>query len=155
VFPGSRAGRAHGAVAGPTGLARPLLVWDGDCGFCRRWAEWLGRRSGGLLDLEPYQQVRERFTPFSSSDYARAVHLVAPGGRVYVGAAAVLHALALTSRTAEVAARVYERVPAVAFVLEALYGFMARHRARLSFLAPSGVASPRDESQGEGPEKRG
>jgi len=36
--------------------APPFLLYDGDCGFCRKWARWLQRRAGGI-ELVPFQSV--------------------------------------------------------------------------------------------------
>jgi len=39
---------------------RPVLVFDGDCGFCRFWIErWRGA-TGGKVDYEPYQKVGKK-----------------------------------------------------------------------------------------------
>ncbi|MCZ6572672.1 MAG: dual specificity protein phosphatase family protein, partial [Planctomycetota bacterium] len=39
----------------------PLLVFDGDCGFCRRWVERWKRETGDRVAYTPYQEVGDRF----------------------------------------------------------------------------------------------
>ena len=70
------------------------MVFDGDCGFCRIWiARW--RRGSTGIDYVPYQEAADWFPAISREAFARAVHLVEPGGKVSRGAEAVFRALAL------------------------------------------------------------
>ena len=40
---------------------RPLMAFDGDCGFCRFWIErWRGA-TGSKVDYEPYQKVASQY----------------------------------------------------------------------------------------------
>ena len=71
------------------------MIWDGDCGFCRRGVRWLEQRTGPRVATVPYQEYPfpegdERITPASC---ARAVHLVESDGSVTRGAAAGVGAL--------------------------------------------------------------
>ena len=37
---------------------RHWIVWDGECGYCRRWVRWaLDRDRRGLFQAIPYQDV--------------------------------------------------------------------------------------------------
>jgi predicted DCC family thiol-disulfide oxidoreductase YuxK len=36
-------------------MATPLLIFDGDCGFCRIWVEYWKRLTGDLVAYGPYQ----------------------------------------------------------------------------------------------------
>jgi len=59
------------------------LLWDGDCGFCRRAVYWaLGRDRAGLIAPQPYQQIS--WPPMDEALAAAcrlAVHLRHPDGR--------------------------------------------------------------------------
>lgn len=112
-------------VAAPP--ARPLVVFDGDCSFCRFWIARWKRASGDRLDYAPYQDVAPRFPEVPVEEFRRAVGLVRPSGEVLFGAAAVVAA------RAEVPGRglwswVYRRVPGAAIVMDLLYRFIANHR---------------------------
>jgi predicted DCC family thiol-disulfide oxidoreductase YuxK len=67
------------------------LIYDGTCGFCRRWIERVRRwdRGGRIVTL-PYQapDLETRFPQVSRAECAQRIHLVLPGGEVYRGAAA-------------------------------------------------------------------
>ena len=69
---------------------RATLIFDGSCGFCRRWVERVERWDRrGLLEMVPYQtpDLEERFR-VSRAACAQRIHLIDAGGSVYRGAAA-------------------------------------------------------------------
>jgi predicted DCC family thiol-disulfide oxidoreductase YuxK len=112
-------------VAAPP--ARSLVVFDGDCSFCRFWISRWKRTSGDRLDYAPYQDAAPRFPEIPVEEFRRAVGLVRPSGEVLFGAAAVVAA------RAEVPGRglwswVYRRVPGACIVMDFLYRFIANHR---------------------------
>jgi predicted DCC family thiol-disulfide oxidoreductase YuxK len=110
---------------------RPVMIYDGDCEFCRRWVErWKGR-TGEHIEYAPYQQVSTRFPQISPDQFKRAVHLVEPDGRVSGGAHAVFRSLALSGRWRWLL-WLYDIVPPFAAVAEIAYGFVARHRTPLA-----------------------
>ena len=61
-----------------------LLLWDGDCGLCRRSVDWAERRDRGrAFRAIPYQQAPSPpMTPALRLACARAVHVLTPGGEV-------------------------------------------------------------------------
>ncbi|RKX31218.1 MAG: hypothetical protein DRP71_13775 [Verrucomicrobia bacterium] len=71
-------------------LSRPVVLFDGDCDFCRFWVDRWQARSGDRMDFLPYQEVSDRFPFFREQDLEEAVHLVEPGGLIHRGAAAVI-----------------------------------------------------------------
>ena len=86
VSPGGRLAPQPGAGAG-----RATLVYDGTCGFCRRWVERVRRwDTRGRLEFVPYQapDLETRFPALSRDACAQAIHLVEAGGAVHRGAAA-------------------------------------------------------------------
>src|SRR5512135_1397859 len=90
----------------------PLLVFDGDCGFCRAWMEYWKSLTGEHVSYAPFQEVGERFPQVSHEDFAAAVKLMLPNREVRSGAHAVFTVLA------EVAGRgwmlwSYDRLPGV------------------------------------------
>lgn len=111
--------------------ARPLLLFDGDCGFCRQWIERWRRSTGDAVDYAPYQSEAARFPEIPRERLAEAVHLIEPGGRVTRGAEAVFRALAAGPRWSWLRT-VYEEAPGFASASEACYRFVARHRPLLT-----------------------
>jgi len=114
----------RGAAINP--LERPLVIWDGDCGFCRRSVEHLRARAGERIAFEPYQTAHTRYPQTPVEAFAAAVHLVEPDGRVSHGAEAVYRTLDLSGARALLLA--YRFVPGFAAVSEWGYRLVAAHR---------------------------
>src|SRR5215471_16123842 len=107
---------------------RPLLIFDGDCAFCRAWVEYWKQVTGDRVDYAPYQEVGEHFPNITKEQFAARVQLVVPDGKVVTGAHAVVRLLALVPGKS-CWLRLYETVPGLAPASEALYGLLARHRS--------------------------
>jgi predicted DCC family thiol-disulfide oxidoreductase YuxK len=108
-------------------LERPLLLFDGDCGFCRFWVRRWQSKTRGRVDFAPAQQEAARFPQVTEQDWKRAVQLVMPDGTVHAGAEAVFTALAQAPRHGWMLAA-YRRVPGVRPASEAFYRLVAGHR---------------------------
>lgn len=107
--------------------AKPLLIYDGACGFCRTWIERWRRVTGDRIEYAPYQEAAGRVPALAREAFERAVHLVEPGGRVTRAAEAVARSLAYAPGQGW-ALWLYRFVPGVAPVSEAGYAWIARHR---------------------------
>ena len=112
--------------------SKPLLIFDGDCHFCRRWIERWRELTGGAVEYAPFQEVASRFPEIPREAFERAVHFIDQNGTVYRGAQAVFASLG-TTRGGRRLAWCYEHVPGFAPLTEGVYGFVARHRQLASF----------------------
>ncbi|HLB57515.1 MAG TPA: hypothetical protein VJL60_01740, partial [Gammaproteobacteria bacterium] len=61
---------------------RPLLIYDGDCGFCIYWARYWEKLTGNRVSYKPYQEVATDYPKISINDFKRAVQYVAPDGKI-------------------------------------------------------------------------
>jgi predicted DCC family thiol-disulfide oxidoreductase YuxK len=113
---------------------RPLVLFDGDCRFCRRWAEQWQRDFAGRLDVAPSRVARGRFPEIPSAAYDEALQLVEPDGAVYSGARAVLRARAHGRGRRGFWLRRLEAGPSAAALLEFGYRIVARNRRIFSML---------------------
>ena len=113
---------------------RPLLVFDGDCGFCRFWVARWRHRSGDRVEYVPSDAAEtvERVPSLQPDRLARAVHLIEPNGRVSAGAEAVFRLLAHGG--SRIPLTLYSRLPVVAAVSERAYALVASHRGIFSKL---------------------
>ena len=115
-------------VTAPPG--KPLLLFDGDCGFCRRWIQRWKQMTGNRLDYAASQEAGGRFPEIPKEAFARSVQLVTPDGEVFEGAEAVFRSLALGGHPVPLA--LYRRIPGARPVAELLYRLVARHRKTAS-----------------------
>ncbi|MDI1320259.1 MAG: DCC1-like thiol-disulfide oxidoreductase family protein [bacterium] len=111
---------------------RPLVLFDGDCRFCRQWAGQWQRDFAGRVDVAPSQEARERFPEIPAAAYAGALQLVEPDGAVYSGAQAALRARAHGRGRRGVLLRGYQS--GAAPLLEFCYRIVARNRRIFSML---------------------
>ena len=116
-------GQTHRVAHRP---AKPLLVYDGDCRFCKLWIARWREITAGLIDYEPFQEVAARFPEIAPKEFEEAVKLIEPDGRVFSGAEAVYRSLGKGSRGFWRWS--YERVPGFAPLSNSVYAFIARHR---------------------------
>ncbi len=107
--------------------ARPVMVFDGDCGFCRGWIARWQQATGDRIEYVPYQEAAPRFPQVPAANFARAVHLIEPDGRVCAGAEAVLRSL-VSIPVGDWLLGLYLTVPLFARISEALYRLVADHR---------------------------
>jgi len=108
-------------------LEKPLLVYDGTCGFCKRWIARWRRDLGDRVEVAPSQEVASRFPEIPPSAFAEAVHLIEPDGTRSRGAEAVFRALAMApGHGAWLWA--YQTVPGFRAASEAGYRLVAGHR---------------------------
>ena len=69
--------------------ARHLVLWDGDCGFCRRSVEWLASQDKrGALEFRPYQSVA--LAPSLKEACSHAVHVIKADGTVIKAGRAIM-----------------------------------------------------------------
>ena len=107
-----------------------ILIFDGDCGFCRYCVEYARAvtdvEAGGGVRYEPYQRVAAQYPDIAVEEFKASIRLITPAAR-YSGAAAAFHVLALAPRLRGWL-WCYRFVPLFAVVAEMLYRFTARHR---------------------------
>ncbi|MCG3178156.1 MAG: hypothetical protein BIFFINMI_00479 [Phycisphaerae bacterium] len=118
----------HRADAG-----RPVVVYDGDCAFCRGQVDRMRRRDpGGIFEYVPRCQERleERFRQIVEGDFNSGMRLIEPDGRVYVAADAVFH-IARRLRGWRRLAWLY-RVPLLHALFRWGYALVAKNRHRLA-----------------------
>jgi predicted DCC family thiol-disulfide oxidoreductase YuxK len=107
-------------------MNRPLMLYDGDCGFCLRWIARWQHITADKVEYESFQSAASRFPEIPREHFERAVHLIDVDGSSSHGAEAVFGALAHGGRRWPLA--LYRHIPGVAPVSEALYRVVARHR---------------------------
>jgi len=127
---------------------RPVLIYDGDCGFCGYWAAYWKKLTDDRVEYRPYQEAAASYPAIPLDDFRRAVQYVTPDGRRASAAEASFLTLS-NARGKGIWLALYRHLPAFATVAERAYAFIAAHRPaayRISlFLWGSVLEPPRSD----------
>src|SRR5258708_26413588 len=96
---------------------KPVLIYDGHCGFCRIWLDYWRQLAGERIEYLASQDVGDRFPQIPREAYSQSVQLVRPDGSVASGAGVVFESLGK--------ARIY---PWISVPIEFAYRIIAGHR---------------------------
>ena len=110
---------------------KPILIYDGNCGFCLYWIDIWKNKTKDRVEYAPYQSVSNQFPQMSLEQFERSVQLVKPDGEITEGAEAVLETLAYNPGSVWFL-RTYRNCPLFAKAAETIYYFVAKHRSTLS-----------------------
>src|SRR5438067_4723513 len=117
--------RSHLRVANPP--TRPLLIWDGECDFCRLWIERWREITARKVDYATYQEAAHQFPDISVEQFKRAMVLIEPDGETFFAAEAIYRSLRYRSSRRWLAWS-YDHLPGFAAISEIAYKVIARHR---------------------------
>ncbi len=109
---------------------RPVLIWDGDCGFCHYWVLRWRRMTGGQIRYAPYQEAGDAFPDIPEARFREAAQLIEPGGRVFSGAAAAYRTFTYGTRW-RFLYDWYENNVLFRCLSDRAYQWIARHRSLL------------------------
>jgi lipase maturation factor 1 len=111
---------------------RPVLLYDGECAFCREWVSRLQRwdRHHAIEFLPSRDRANlDWLPPLSDAALDRAMHLVLPDGRIFPGARALPALLPLLP--AGTVPALLLRLPGAQPVADRVYAWIASRRHRL------------------------
>jgi predicted DCC family thiol-disulfide oxidoreductase YuxK len=106
----------------------PLLIYDGDCSFCRLWIDRWRVLTGDRVAYAPFQQVADQFPDIPRERFAQSVQLILPDGETFSGAHAVFRTLTYAPGMGWMLA-LYLQLPGLRILCEWGYRLVARHRS--------------------------
>ena len=117
----------------PTNL--PLVVYDGDCSFCRRWLKsYESISSPDRIAWSPYQKAAGTFPGIPEKEFSKAIHLMHPEGHHTKGAHAVFELMNLVDlRTWPLV--LYRYLLPFKWICDVLYCLVSNHRSGANVLA--------------------
>jgi predicted DCC family thiol-disulfide oxidoreductase YuxK len=136
---------------GLTRRERPVLLYDGDCGFCTSCARTL-ERIGPDAEIVAWQLTDLGELGVTEEQAADAVQWVQVDGTVRSGHAAIAAVLGVAGPVWRIAGRAV-LLPGISWVAAKLYRLVADNRYRLPGSTPACARSP-ERAQG-GPTKSG
>ena len=119
-----------------------MLIFDGECGFCTRSAEFAARILPAGARVVPWQEIRPRLSDLglTEEDVRREVYWVDASGRSYAGDEAVARALRACRGIWPLAGRILGSRPFNP-IAKRVYRAVARNRGRLPGGTPACRAS--------------
>jgi len=106
---------------------KPLIIWDGECLFCRRWIERWREITRDEVDYETSQNVGGKFPEISRQQFERSVILIEADGSVFTRGEAVFRSLRCRSSKRWLAWSYYH-MPGFSPITEAFYRFISMNR---------------------------
>jgi predicted DCC family thiol-disulfide oxidoreductase YuxK len=111
----------------PPARPRPLLIYDGDCGFCVYSVRYWQKLTRDAVEYRPYQDAAAQFPDISQAEFQRAIQYIAPDGDRASAAEASFLTLS-HARGRGIGLALYRHLPGFAPVSEWAYAFIAAHR---------------------------
>ncbi|PCI29398.1 membrane protein [Candidatus Wolfebacteria bacterium] len=120
-------------------IQKNLLVYDGECTFCKMWVNYLRILTKERVEYRPFQsfewlkngpkgnEVAKEFPDIPQKEFARTVRLFTPDGGEYSGAEAIFRVLAF-NKERRIGLWLYKHIPGFKFFSELGYRFVASHR---------------------------
>src|SRR3989338_6215107 len=102
----------------------PVMLYDGDCGFCRWLIERWQHVTKKYIRYEPYQRIISDFPQLTEEQCRTAVQLILPDDSVFSGAHAMFKALALSGKAAYFL-WAYDHIPFFGRISEMVYQYVA------------------------------
>jgi len=106
---------------------KPLLIWDGECHFCRRWIERWREITRGEIDYATYQETADKFPEIPRGQFQRALAFINEKGKVFFAAEAVYQSLQHRFGRRWLSWS-YDNLPGFAKASEFAYESIASHR---------------------------
>lgn len=106
---------------------KPVLIYDGDCKFCRLWIARWGPLTSDAVVYHPSQEVGKRYPQISPKYFECSVYFVDPDGSFCSGAQAVFKVLSYAPN-GKWFLRAYEKIPGFAAISEWVYKQIAKNR---------------------------
>ena len=106
---------------------KPLLIYDGDCGFCKVWIARWKQLTADKVDYAPSQEIASQFPQISENDFRKSVQFVDADGTISKGAEAVFRSLKYANKKWMLWC--YENIPGFAAISEWFYQLVASHRS--------------------------
>lgn len=63
----------------------PILIWDGECKFCKWWKTRWELKTKNQLNFKTYQEVASQFPDIPLKEFKKASRLIDTDGKVYSG----------------------------------------------------------------------
>lgn len=117
-------------------LSKPLFIFDGDCGFCKKWVYFLQKQTRDNVYYKSFQSLDLSKLQVKKLDCQNHVVLLTPDNKRFTAAQAVLKTLTFTHTISKFFYFLYGHLPGVKQLSECIYKGVAKNRSKLFWLNP-------------------
>ncbi|MFO7977662.1 MAG: DCC1-like thiol-disulfide oxidoreductase family protein [Bacteroidales bacterium] len=107
--------------------SKPLMAWDGNCGFCHYWIIRWKTFTGDNVEYKPYSQAAPQFPDIDLKYFRQAVRFIDVDGKIYTGPAAAYRSFQYGKRWKWLMP-LYEKCKPVEVVSDQCYSFISKRR---------------------------
>ncbi len=107
---------------------KPVMVWDGHCGFCAFWIQYWQKLSKDSFDYIAYQELETRFQDIDRSYFKEAVRFIEEDGLVHSGPGAAYRSLSRLGKLSFLD-RWYQKASFFKGFSDGLYQLIANNRS--------------------------
>jgi len=109
-------------------IHKPVLVWDGECGFCKYWVTRWKSLTDNKVDYKTYQEVASQFQDIPLKEFKKASRLIETDGHIYSGPDSAYRSYTYTTKNLPWHTW-YSKHPIFTKLSDHGYNFTAKHRS--------------------------
>lgn len=110
---------------------KPMMVWDGECGFCKYWITNWKSKTDGRIDYRTFQEVAERYKDIPLKEFKKASRLIEPDGSVFSGPDSAYRSFHYIKNTSSPWHRWYSHYKIFNSLSDHTYNFIAKNRSSM------------------------
>ncbi len=110
---------------------KPMMAWDGSCGFCHYWVIKWKLLTGDVVEYKPFQEVYNAFPDVDLKYFRQAIRFIDLDGKIYSGPGAVFQALHRYGTKWRWVMPLYRRCRIFSFLSDRFYAFVSANRVRM------------------------
>lgn len=110
---------------------KPVMAWDGNCGFCHYWVIKWKIMTGDQIIYKPFQEVYKDFPDVDLKFFKQAIRFIDADGRIYTGPAAVFQALHRYGKKWRWVMPIYNNFGPFRYLSDRFYAFVSRNRVSM------------------------
>ena len=107
---------------------KPMMVWDGECGFCKYWITNWKLKTEDRIDYKTFPEVREHFADIPLNEFKKASRLIEPNGSVFSGLDSAFRSFIYFEKENSRWHLWYSKYNWLASLSDHIYNFIAKHR---------------------------
>lgn len=104
-----------------------VMIWDGDCSFCKYWTTRWKAITKDKVTFVPYQEAKDHFKDIDILHFKQASRFIELDGKIYSGPNSAYRSLSYNRKWAFLH-RYYEKHSFFRKLSNGLYHFVARNR---------------------------